>query len=79
MGFITRLKNVAGKEAREREAQLEAEREAGLAEAEALLDSEMAERPEVRQAKAKVKAMMAAGNSGGAGGAEPAPGTVKKL
>ena len=45
MGFISRLKKVTGKAAEEQEARIRARDAATLAEADAILDSELAESP----------------------------------
>ncbi len=60
MGFISRIRAVTSKEAQETEARLKAERAADVGDADAILESEMAERPEVKAAKAKVKALQEA-------------------
>lgn len=57
MGFISRLKTVTGKAAEEREAQLKARNSMSADEADALLDSELAEDPALRKAREKVRAL----------------------
>lgn len=57
MGFISRLKTVTGKAAEEREAQLKARNSVSSEEADALLDSELAEAPALRKAREKVRAL----------------------
>jgi hypothetical protein len=64
MGFISRLRKVTGKAAEEQEARIKARDAAGLKDVEALLDAELDESPELRKAKAKVRALQAQGNGG---------------
>lgn len=71
MGFISRLKKVTGKAAEEQEARIRARDAATLAEADAILDSELAESPELRKAKAKVRALQQAQGQGGDDGDAP--------